>query len=159
EEDTVGLLEHRQLFRVLALLAGLEREDPDLRGPEVAEQLLVAPSGGAQLRSGRRDRDPSVAPAAQLHEALEDRLGADLVLGAADRNDEAALLAFGHSRWAHGASSLTRLSVARMRFASTSLHDQWVTRFPSGGVEAAGCKDTMRREPSKTSERSQGTGR
>ena len=108
EEHAVGFLEHRQLLAILALLAGLERQHPHLRRLEIAEQLLVTTAGGAQLGSGGKHGDPRLALAAQLDEPLEDGLVAELVLGAADRNDEATLLAFRHARWAHEASSLTR---------------------------------------------------
>jgi hypothetical protein len=43
-----------------------------------------------ELGGGRDDGDVRVASAAQLHELLENLLGADLVFGAADRNDVAA---------------------------------------------------------------------
>src|SRR5262249_25155348 len=145
QEHSVGLLQHRQLLGILALLAGLERQHPDLGRLEVAEQPLVAASGGAQLGSGGEHGDARVAPAAQLDEALEDRLVARLVLGAADRNDEAALLAVRHSRWAHVASSLTRLSVAGIRLRSTVSRDLGVSR----ALPAGKCARLIGRESSR----------
>ena len=110
EEHAVRLLQHRQLLEIFTLLPGLEGKHPHLAGLETSEQLLVAPAGGAQLGGRRDDRDPGLALAAQPHEALEDRFGADFVFGASDRNDETTLLAVGHARWGHGASSLTQVS-------------------------------------------------
>ena len=91
EEDAGGLLEALEAPGFLAVAAGVEVHDRDARGADVAEQLLVARPGLVHAAGGGDHDDVGVLAPGDAHEALEDAAVIFLILGAADRNDPAAL--------------------------------------------------------------------
>src|SRR5690606_9005427 len=102
-------LELAQVVVALAVLPAGEADRARAPGFEAAEQFLVARAGVRQLAGGGDDGDVGVAPAAQLHEALEDAAPHLLVLGPADRDDPATFFALGDPAWTHcGADSSCR---------------------------------------------------
>ena len=91
----------RKAARFLAVAARVEVHDVDAARAELAEELLVALAGLVRAARGRDHDDVGVVAAGLAHEAREDARVVFLVLGAADRNDAAARLAFGDPAWAH----------------------------------------------------------
>lgn len=67
----------------------LEGQRPHLADSDLAEVGLVALPGVLELRGRGDDREARGLPATELREALQDRRFPQLLLGAADRDDEA----------------------------------------------------------------------
>src|SRR5690606_41198730 len=99
EEDAAGLGQALRAARLLAVAAGVEVHDLDPGHPHLAEQRLVVAPALAQAAGGGNDHDVGVGAAAQFDEARQDARVGVLVLGAADRNDPAALLPVGGPAW------------------------------------------------------------
>src|SRR3546814_4963021 len=113
EENAGGGLELAQVLVALAVLAAGEADRARAAGFEPVEQFLVALAGVRQLAGGGNDGDVGIAPAAQLHEALQDAAPHLLVLGPADRDDPATFFALGDPAWTHcGADSSCRSPAA-----------------------------------------------
>src|SRR5262245_25261803 len=104
EEDAGGILDAVEASLLLAVAPRVEVHDVDAARAELAEEPLVAAAGLVRAARGRDHDDVGVVAARDRHEAREDLRVVFFVLGAADRDDVAARLAFGYPARTHGIS-------------------------------------------------------
>ena len=109
EEDAAGLLDALPAVFLARVAARVEIERADAAGAEFGEDLLVALAGIGELARGRYDDDVGIGAAAQVDEPLEDARVVLFFLGAADRNDPAALAAVADLAGTHAAETLVCL--------------------------------------------------
>ncbi len=93
---------------LLAVAARVEVHDVDALSAELAEDFLVALAGLVRAARGRDHDDVGVPAPGDLHEAREDLRVVFLVLGAADRDDVPAGLAFRDAAGGHRLSLRAR---------------------------------------------------
>ena len=92
-EHAVGILQRGEEVRILAVHALDEGQHVGVRHADLHEQAAVAVAGVVQLGGGRDDRDARVLAAADLDESIQHLTVAQLLLGATDGDDVAALSA------------------------------------------------------------------